>query len=217
MQLAFIARQIGLQNRTTSGNILGGHARNAEETAILSIATLLAQLSYSAGVWALLASVDREGHRSGRATMQAQSGASRAAERNVGVPVSQQQLTKNGLGSALAVYEVAALVMEQTCSGASSFWSYPCHPGPHGEIKSDLDYELVTMVARAVSGMERDEANGLLNKVLGLYEGTWDQPEKGKRYSYYYDLRTLTPSPALADIYRRGEEELIRLGVPLLD
>ncbi|MBI4333595.1 MAG: monomethylamine:corrinoid methyltransferase [Chloroflexi bacterium] len=215
LQLAFIAREMGVARRIGGVTVLGGYARNAEETAILSAATLLAQLSYSAGDWAHVAPVDREGQRSGRATMQAQSGACRAAERNIEIATTMLQHTANGLGSAFSLYEKAALVTEQTCSGTSSFWKFPCHPGRDGEPKTDLDCEFVARVARAVSGMEREHANELVNKILALYEGSLDRPVKGKPYSYYYDLRTLAPLRELVDMHRKAEEDLARLGVPL--
>ncbi|MBI4334844.1 MAG: monomethylamine:corrinoid methyltransferase [Chloroflexi bacterium] len=215
LQLAFIARQMGTAMRISGGAVLGAYARNAEESAILSVASLLVQLSYSAGDWVNIAPSDRQGYRTGRATMQAQSAASRACERNVGVPTTMFQSVKNGLGSKLGLYEEASLIIEQTCSGLSSYWRYPCQPGGNGELKSDLDYDLVTRVARAVSGMERGRANELLGKLLGLYEASLDRPEKGRPYSYYYDLRTLTPLPELVDVYRRVEAELATLGLPL--
>ncbi|MBI4330170.1 MAG: monomethylamine:corrinoid methyltransferase [Chloroflexi bacterium] len=215
LQLAFIARQMGLPSRTSGGNVLGAYARNAEETAVLSVATLLVQLSYAAARWAHLAPSDLHGYRTSRVTMQTQSAATRAAERNVGIATSMQQLVKNGLGSAFGLYEIAALVIEQTCSGVSSFWNYPCHPGPGGSMKSDLDYDLVMKVARGVAGMEREKANGLLNKVLGLYEASLEHPEKGKPYSFYYDLRTLSPAPELVELHRRVEDQLAGLGVPM--
>ncbi|MBI4330177.1 MAG: monomethylamine:corrinoid methyltransferase [Chloroflexi bacterium] len=217
LQLAFIARQMGVTRRIGGVTVLGGYARNAEETAILSVATVLAQLSYSAGDWAHLAPVDLEGYRARRAVLQAQSGACRAAERNIGIPTTLSQLTKNGLGSAFAIYEEAAMVIEQTCSGGSSLWRYPCHPGPDGNARTDLDGEMVTRVARAVSGMEREEANELLNRVIRLYEGSLDRPEKGKPYPHYYDLRTLTPLPELVALHQRAAGELAAVGLPLKD
>lgn len=63
--------------------------------------------------------------------------------------------------------------------------------------------------------MEREQANELVNRVIGLYIDRWDRPEKGKPYSYYYDIRTLTPLPELVYQYRRAEEELTRVGAPL--
>ncbi|MBI4330172.1 MAG: monomethylamine:corrinoid methyltransferase [Chloroflexi bacterium] len=214
LQMAFIAREAGVAKRIGGVTVLGGYARNAEETAILSIATLLAQLSYSAGDWAHLAPVDLEGHRTRRPVMQAQSGACRASERNIGVAATMLQHTKNGMGSVFRLYEEAALIIEQTCSGINSFWHYPCHPGADGKPKSDLDFDLVDKVARAVSGMEREEANELLNRIVKLYEGSLDHPEKGRPFSYYYDLRTLTPSPEMVELHRRVEEQLAGLGVP---
>ncbi|MBI4332986.1 MAG: monomethylamine:corrinoid methyltransferase [Chloroflexi bacterium] len=213
LQLAFISRQMGVAKRIGGVTVLGAYARNAEETAVLSIATLLAQLSYAAGDWAHLAPVDLEGYRSGRKVMQAQSGACRASERNIGVNVTMLQWAKNDWGSAYGLYEKAALIIEQTCSGTGSFWQYPCHPGPDGKAVSDLDFELVGKVAWAVSGMERGPANELLERIITLYEGSLAHPEKGKPYSYFYDFRTMTPRSDLVDLHRRTEQTLAGLGI----
>lgn len=215
LQLAFIARQMGLARFIGGVSILGAYARNAEETAILSTATVLAQLSYTNADWANMALIDVDGYRSRRRTLTAQSGAIRAVERHIGLATTGLQTPRNGLGSALSLYEKAAMTIEQTCSGISWTWHHPYHPGPGGEPKSDLDYELVDGVARAVSGMEREQANDLLNRIVAVYEERWDVLEKGKPYAYYYDLKTLTPRQELVDLYRRVEGELAGLGLPL--
>lgn len=216
LKLAFVAREMKVPRWIGYGGILGGYARNAEETAVVVVASILGQLSYTAADWAYAGACDvKGGYYTARRTLQASCGACRAAVRNIGVAMAWGVITKNGSGTALSLYEEAAAYIAYTCSGMAWSWGYLLHPGQSGEPKTDLSGEMVNKVVQAVSGMEREEANELANKVVGLYEPHWDQEEKGRPYSYYYDLKTLTPSQELVDLHRRVEEKLASLGVPL--
>lgn len=217
LKLAYAALEMGVSRWVSTNGVLGAYCRTGEELAIATVASLLAQLCYGHGDRAHVGSVDREGNRTRFNVIQAHSAACRALERNVGTPLGSVPLTKNGLGTAKGIYEEAAAVLGQTCSAVSWIWVFPCHPGAGGELRVDLDYMLVSKVSRGVAGLGREKAGELLEKILALYEPTWDVYEPGNPYPYYYDLKTLTPTQDLVDLYERAEDTLTRLGLPLAD
>lgn len=215
LKLAYLAQEMGVPPWTSASGVLGVYCRTGEEMAIVNVANMLAQLCYGGGVKAHMGLADRNGDRTSRAVLQSHSAACRAMGRNVGNPLGSNTLTKNGLGTAKSIHELAAATVFQTCSGVAWIWGLPCHPGPEGEFKVDLDCALIAKISRGVAGWSREEANNLLEKILALYEPTWEVREEGRPYSYYYDMKTLTPSQELAELYQREEDLLLRLGVPM--
>lgn len=217
LKLAYLAQEMQVPPWMGISGVLGTYSRNGPEFAILTVANMLAQLSYGHGDMAHLSAADRNGYRTTRAVLQAHSAACRAVERNIGNPFFVAPSFKNGLGTPKSIYEEVASVVASTCSGASWIWGFPCCPNGEGRQNVDLDYVLASKVSHGVAGLSRDKANELLLRILALYEPTWDVSEKGKPYSYYYDLKTLTPSSELISVYQREEDFLLRLGVLMVD
>lgn len=217
LKLAYVAEEMQIPAYIGTGVMLGVYCRTGEEAAVAIVASLLAQLSYTHGVTAHLGSNDREGNRTSRAVLQSRNAAFRAAERNIGNPLGCAYLVPSGLGTVKSIYEEAALVLSETCSGISWMWGFPLHPGSNGEPKVDLDCKLASKISRGVAGLGREEVSELLRKILAVYEPNWGVREEGKPYNYYYDWKTLTPTQELVDLYKREEENLSRLGVPMED
>lgn len=215
LKLAYLSQEMGVPPWTSASGVLGIYCRKGEEMALVNVANMLAQLCYGHGVKAHMGLADRRGDRTTRPVTQAHSASCRAVARNVGNPLGSNTLTKNGLGTAKSIYELTSGTIAQTCSGVAWIWGLPCHPGIEGEFKVDLDCILIARISRGVAGLARGEANELLEKVFALYETTWDVHEEGKPYPYYYDMKTLTPTQELVDLYMREEDRLMRLGVPM--
>lgn len=217
LKLAYLAQEMQVHPWTSAAGVLGIFCGKGEEMAVINVANMMGQLCYGHGAEANMGLMDRNGHRTTRAVTQAHSAACRAMERNVGNPVGATTPLKNGVGTAKSIYELAAGTVSQTCSGVAWIWGFPCHPGKEGDPEVDLDCMLAARISRGVAGMGREEANELLARLLALYEPTYDLREEGKPYTYYYDMRTLTPNQELKDLYQREEDLLARLGVPLAD
>ncbi|MBI4332113.1 MAG: monomethylamine:corrinoid methyltransferase [Chloroflexi bacterium] len=216
LKLAAAAQDIGVYRSCSADPILGGYCRNNEEAAVLAAATLLGYIAYAGDrQTANINVVDLKGNRSTRGPLQASAGARLAVVRNLGIPMLGTPDTRNGLGTAMSVYELAALTIAQVGSGMA--WAgrgYACGPGPDGQYRVDLDGQLVARVSRGASRLSRATTNELLLKLLEITEGH-DRPDEGRPFAHYYDARTLTPSPELAALYATAQEELQELGVPL--
>ncbi|MBI4334161.1 MAG: monomethylamine:corrinoid methyltransferase [Chloroflexi bacterium] len=216
LRMAHAAQAMGVHTSCSADPILGAYCRTGEEAAIVAAATLLGYIAF-AGASAIPNTnvVDRQGDRTTRVPLQASAAARRALERNAGMLIHGSPDTKSGLGTGVDLYELAALAVACTCSGAA--WTgrgYACGLGPNGEYRPDLDCELVTMVSRGTAGLSRERANELLLKLLHICE-SHDAAAEGKPLDYYYDIKTLTPSRELVAIYDRVAQELQRLGIPM--
>ncbi|MBI4334315.1 MAG: monomethylamine:corrinoid methyltransferase, partial [Chloroflexi bacterium] len=215
LRLTYAARCLGVHRSCSADPVVGGYCRNSEEAAVVALASVLGSMVYAGDEKTVqLSTVDREGNRTARAPLQASSAARRSIERNLGIPMDGiQRISKNGLGTGLSLYELAALTLAQSGSGWAWSWRYPCAPGPMGEYTVDLDYRLVTRISRGATGLSREKTNELVAELLQLYESR--DGDEGKPFAYYYDIKTLTPSTELVALYDGVEEELQRLGVPL--
>ncbi|MBI4332107.1 MAG: monomethylamine:corrinoid methyltransferase [Chloroflexi bacterium] len=215
LRLAYAARSLGVYRSCSADPVVGAYCRNSEEAAVVALASVLGSMMYAGDEKTVqLSTVDREGNRTAKAPLQASSAARRSIERNLGIPMDGiQNIIKNGLGTSLSLYELAALTLAQSASGWAWSWRYPCAPGPKGEYTVDLDYKFVTKISRGATGLSREKTNELVAKLLQLYENR--DADGGKPFAYYYDIKTLTPSMELVALFDRVEEQLQRLGVPM--
>ncbi|MBI4329954.1 MAG: monomethylamine:corrinoid methyltransferase [Chloroflexi bacterium] len=216
LRLAYAAQAMGVYRFCASVSILGGYCRSNEEAAIVAVATMLGFMVYGGDEKAVhLNVVDNHGNYTARGPLQASSGARRAAERHLGIPIHGNQNTMNGLGTRLSLYELAALALAQTGSGMA--WNgrgYACAPGRDGEYTTELDWRFMNRVSRGAAGLTRERTNELVAKLLRLYENQ-DGIDEGKPFAHHYDIKTLTPSLELVALYDGVEEELQGLGIPM--
>jgi len=69
---------------------------------------------------------------------------------------------------------------------------------------------------QAASGMRVEDANYLLDSIVGLYEGNTTIPE-GYRFQDCYDLNTLEPTNFHQEIYSLTADKLRSLGLDIRD
>ncbi|MBI4334311.1 MAG: monomethylamine:corrinoid methyltransferase [Chloroflexi bacterium] len=216
LRLSYAAETMGVYRFCSADPILGGYCRNNEEAAVAAVATLLAYMAYVPVKKTVNTNVvDLHGNMNTRGPLQASSAARRAIERNLAIPLHATQHTKNGLGTSMSLYELAAQVLAQT--GSAMAWAgrgYICGPGPDGEYRTDLDWRFVSRISGGVSGLSREKTNELLLKLLRICESQ-DIVDEGKPFTHYYDIKTLTPSRELIVLNDRVLEELRNLGMPI--
>ena len=71
--------------------------------------------------------------------------------------------------------------------------------------------------AVARQGLDHDEANTLVNKLIEKYEHVFDQPEgnPGKPFDQAYDLETIQPTEEWLSMYEEVKEEVQAMGLEL--
>ncbi len=203
--LAQFCRVRGVQPWQSSMSMIGGLCRNAQDAAVGLTANLLGQLSYAQGQLCSLFTNHMDGRSATRPTHWAYSAAARASERNIKVAIG---------GCASGVLCKSPFTLIQAVNMATLFtassMSYCWIAGNTG-----IEARYTGEVMDAISGMEREQANELVNKMMDLQ--TKYAPEvKGNtcKFPEVYDLGTVQPHQWYVDYLDKAKEELAACGVP---
>ena len=204
--LAQFCQERGITPWTSCMSMVGALCRDGAEAAIGLVANLLGQLSYGHGTLSSLFSNHLDGRWADAETQWAFSGAARASERNIRVPIAgvcggMERVWR----TEAAMYQAAAMAVSNTASGFCYAW-IAGHSG--------LETRLVGEILRAVAGMERGKANELLRLILEVKERKLKETAGPRHFADAYDLKTVQPKPALVADYDRAKENLAKLGVP---
>ncbi len=203
--LAQFCRVRGVQPWQSSMSMIGGLCRNAQDAAVGLTANLLGQLSYAQGQLCSLFTNHMDGKSATRPTHWAYSAAARASERNIKVCIG---------GCASGVLCKSPFTLIQAVNMATLFtassMSYCWIAGNTG-----VEARYTGEVMDAIAGMERGQANELVNKMMDLQ--TKYAPEvKGNtcKFPEVYDLETVQPHKWYLDYLDKAKEELAACGVP---
>jgi methylamine--corrinoid protein Co-methyltransferase len=204
--LAQFCEDRGITPWTSSMSMVGALCRDGAETAVGLIANLLGQLSYGHGTMSSLFSSHLDGRWAEEQTQWAFSGAARASERNIRVPIAgvcggMEQVWR----TEAAMYQSAAMAVSNTASGFCYAW-IAGHSG--------LEVRLVGEILNAVAGMERGKANELLKAILEVKDEKFKETAGPRAFADAYDLKTVQPKPELVADCDRVKENLAKLGVP---
>jgi methylamine--corrinoid protein Co-methyltransferase len=204
--LAQFCQERGITPWTSSMSMVGALCRDGAEAAIGLVANLLGQLSYGHGTLSSLFSNHLDGRWADAETQWAFSGAARASERNLRVPIAgvcggMEQVWR----TEAAMYQAAAMAVSNTASGFCYAW-VAGHSG--------LEARMVGEILHAVAGMERAKANELLKAILEVADRRVKETSGPRPFPEAYDLRTVEPTSALLADYERVKENLTKLGVP---
>jgi methylamine--corrinoid protein Co-methyltransferase len=78
-----------------------------------------------------------------------------------------------------------------------------------------MEPRLASEVAHAVAGMTRDEANGIVKRLLEKYESSMSSPPTGTRYQECWDVQRRVPGQAHVAFDKEMRKKLSDLGIPL--
>jgi hypothetical protein len=204
--LAQFCEERGITPWTSCMSMVGALCRDGAEASIGLVANLLGQLSYGHGTMSSLFSNHLDGRWADAETQWAFSGAARASERNICVPIAgvcggMEQVWRTEAG----MYQAAAMAVSNTASGFCYAW-IAGHSG--------LEARLVGEILNVVAGMERGKANEVLKAILAVTEQKVKETSGPRAFPDAYDLKTVEPKPALVADYERVKENLAKLGVP---
>jgi methylamine--corrinoid protein Co-methyltransferase len=204
--MAHFCHDRGITPWTSAMSMVGALNRNGAEAAVGIVANLMGQLSYGHGTLASMFSNHLDGRWADAETQFAFSGAARASERNICIPVAgvcggMEQYWRTEAG----MYQAAAMAVSNTASGFTYAW-IAGHSG--------LESRLVGETMNAVAGMESGKANELVKEILAVTEQKIKECSGPRAFPDAYDLDTVQPKPELLADYERVKENLGKLGVP---
>jgi methylamine--corrinoid protein Co-methyltransferase len=112
-------------------------------------------------------------------------------------------------------YEAAAFNLSCVTSGYGSVQTV--HPGKAviEDGVTPMEAQFCAELAQQVTGMKADQADNLVNKLLGKYEKQVENAPKGKRFQECYDLKAGKPSDDYLRLYEEVVDELSSLDLTI--
>jgi methylamine--corrinoid protein Co-methyltransferase len=199
-----------------TASMIGGYAGPPEGAALSAMAFTLLQYALfgnhcgGAGIMDI-----RYQGNSGRHAMWSLSVQLQGVSRNTDLLVNTVFNQVAGPDTEMLLYESVALALNLGVSGTSLCIGPRSAGGKFANHLSPLECRLSGATLKAGAGMSRADVNRVVQTLLPRYEENLLNPPKGKPFDRCYDLKTLQPSAAWSDSYRRIFEEIADLGVPL--
>jgi methylamine--corrinoid protein Co-methyltransferase len=127
--------------------------------------------------------------------------------------------SRNGPATAKIAYECAAWALTVVSSGGNLAGIGFCGGGDkHTSLCNPLDTRLLGEISLGVPGMNRSEANSLVNALLAKYETDLDEAyDMGTPFLELFDIRSKQPLAGTVRHYRAMKSELASMGVPFAD
>ncbi len=204
--LAKYCQDAGITPWTSCVSLMGGLCRRGPDVAVGLMANLLGQLSYGHGKLAGLFVNRVNGTWGDEECQWATSGAARAAERHIRVPISGVCIPNLGVGKTVAGFcQASGVGISNTANGFAYAWI----AGGCGR-----EARLIGEVNTAVAGLSREDSNALIKRVFARANELAAEAPEEKVFADVYDMKTVEPKQDFLDDLARAKDELAGLGVP---
>jgi len=214
-RLAFVLG-IGGNIGSTALPILGGYAGGPEGTALVMTTCYLLGILLFKGSYHLTCPIHfRHGCSSTRDCLWVYSVVGRATSRHIPYPDLANGYAAAGPFTRMYFYEAAAINLCAVTSGYGGVETvHPAKAVVEDGI-TPMEARFCTEVAHAAAGMTAEQANEIVQRLLGEYEEEIGDAPQGKRYQECCDLKTGKPYGDYVRLYYEMKEELSRMGIPL--
>lgn len=194
--------------------IFGGYAGGLEETTIVDVATTINAFVMTQATWHLDGPVHvRWGITTAREALAVAGHCAMAIEANTHLMLGNQYYTLAGPCTVMCLLETAAQAITDTASGREVLSGVAAAKGVATNYTTGMEARMMAEAARAVAGMDTDQVNIILDKLIALYEKDYKTAPKGKPYQECYDVVNLVPTQEYLDVYDQAVEILIGLGL----
>jgi methylamine--corrinoid protein Co-methyltransferase len=193
--------------------IFGGWAGGVEETAIVDVATHLAAFILVEADWHLDGPIHvRWGNTTAREPLMVAGHCCRAVDRNTHLLLGNQYYTSAGPCTEMCLLEAAAQAITDTASGREIMSGCASAKGVALDYTTAMEARFMAYAARAVAGMDTEEVNVLLDKLVSLYEGNFRDAPKGKPFQECYNVATLTPTDEYLAVFDKAMKTMEDIG-----
>jgi methylamine--corrinoid protein Co-methyltransferase len=194
--------------------IYGGYAGGLEETAIIDVATTINSFVMMQATWHLDGPVHvRWGITTAREALAVAGHAARAIEENTHFILGNQYYTLAGPCTVMCLLETAAQAITDTVSGREILSGVAAAKGVSTDMFTAMEARMMAEVAHAVAGMDLQDVNILLDKLVASYEKNYKTAPKGKSFSECIDPVTLQPTDEYIAVYNEAVDILTELGL----
>lgn len=196
--------------------IYGGTVGGKEAMAIAIVGgCILMQMSYMTSTHSVSPTHPFYGNDTTPEILQAISVAQQAMARNSRLLTDVVITPVGGPGTKTLLYEVAALALAATVSGACALIGPRSAAGVEPGHVSGLEARFTAEVAHAAAGMSRQDADALVRQLVALYEDDLDKRPIGKHFLDVYDPVRVQPKSEWLAIYEEVKQELRDMGLSL--
>jgi methylamine--corrinoid protein Co-methyltransferase len=212
-QLSRVAFQqsVGMHIVNLMTPLIGGLGGGAEGTALVTVAShIMGAVCYSVAYHDMGHMSLRWSHNTDRMGLWIYATVGQAIARHTPMITTNAIYTRNGLGTAEMLWEVAASAIACTPCGVHQM-GIGTTGGKETDHTSGLEARFNAEVSHAVLGIKRQEANHLVLECLEHFEHTMDQPNPGKPFPSLYNTDTVEPGQEWLDVYHAVRHELIGL------
>lgn len=194
--------------------IFGGYAGGLVETTIVDVATTINAFVMTQATWHLDGPVHvRWGITTAREALAVAGHCAMAIEANTNLMLGNQYYTMAGPCTVMCLLETAAQAITDTASGREVLSGVAAAKGVATNYTTGMEARMMAEAARAVAGMDTNQVNIILNKLIALYEKNYKTAPKGKPYQECYDVVKLVPTQEYLDVYDQAVEILTGLGL----
>jgi methylamine--corrinoid protein Co-methyltransferase len=216
-QLSRVAFQqsIGMHIVNLMTPLIGGLGGGAEGTAVVTVAShIMGAVCYSVTYHDMGHMSLRWSHNTDRLGLWIYAMVGQAIARNTPMITTNAIYTRNGLGTAEMLWEVAACAITCTPCGVHQM-GIGTTGGKETDHTSGLEARFNAEVAHAALGLDRQQANQFVLKCLEFYEHAMNNPYPGKPFPFQYNTDTVEPVQEWLDVYFQVRQKLIELGLDM--
>ncbi len=194
--------------------IFGGYAGGLEETTIVDVATTLNAFVMTQATWHLDGPIHvRWGITTAREPLAVAGHCARAIEEHTNLMLGNQYYTVAGPGTKMCLLEAAAQAITDTVSGREILSGVASAKGVATNKTTGLEARFMGEVAHAVAGMPVEEANRILDALVGSYEKDYKTAPTGQPFDECYDPVRVVPTPEYLAVYDEAVKALQAFGV----
>lgn len=194
--------------------IFGGYVGGAEETAICDVATTIATFALFGGDIHLDGPIHiRWGTTTTRESLQIAAHVASALDSNTDLLLANQYYTLAGPCTDMCLLETAAQAMTDTASGRELLSGVASAKGVVQDKTTGMEARMMGEAAMATCGMDQDEANSIIDRIVSTYERQYHTAPEGMTFQECYDVNDIVPSDRYLDVYDSALATLSQCGI----
>lgn len=194
--------------------IMGGYVGSVEETAICDVASTLASFVAFNGDVHLDGPIHvRWGNTTNRQSLQVAAHTAAALDANTEVLISNQYYTLAGPCTEMCLLETAAQAITDTASGRELISGVASAKGVQCDYISGLEARMMGEASSAVCGMNVEQVNSIVDKLLKKYESSFANAPIGKRFDQCYDIDSMVPTREYLEVYDKALKTISDCGL----
>ena len=195
-------------------DLIGGYTRGADGSAIACVASAIANVMVNCATYHCIGAPHiRYVSTTNRMSIWADHLVSQALSRNTHLISFASLISSAGPCTEMLLYETAVFGL-LAVSGANLMGTMG-----YGSKRPDrctgLEEKFLGEIGYAATGLRRDEANEITNKILPRYENKFENPPPGKTFQQCYDSEKLIPTSEWQGLYESAKHEIRNLGIPV--